>query len=60
MQKSDLPLVGGGKLPQEALPWLREVERVFPGCIRDIILVRNPKEKTTHEQSNNHTRKRRR
>jgi hypothetical protein len=60
MKESDLPLVRGGKLPKEALPWLEEVERVFPGSTQDIIIVRNPKEKTIHEQSTNHTTRRRR
>jgi hypothetical protein len=59
MKESNLPLVRGGKLPQEALPWLREVERVFPGCIRDIILIRDPKEQITNDQSTNKTRRRR-
>jgi len=40
MKESDLPLVRGGKLPAEALPWLAEVERVFPGATKDIIVVR--------------------
>jgi hypothetical protein len=37
------PLVRGGKIPPGALRWLTEVERVFPGATKDIILVReNP------------------
>jgi hypothetical protein len=42
MQASDIPLVRGGKLPQEALCWLEEVERVFPGATKDIVIVRKP------------------
>jgi len=41
MRASDIPLVRGDKLPQEALRWLEEVERVFPGAIKDIIIVRS-------------------
>jgi hypothetical protein len=37
----DFPLVRGGKLPREALPWLAEVERVFPSATKNIIIVRN-------------------
>jgi len=44
MVERDLPVVRGGKLPREALPWLREIERFFPGTTKDIILVRNTKE----------------
>jgi hypothetical protein len=39
---NDLPLVRGGKIPPAALRWLAEVERVFPGATKDIILVRKP------------------
>ena len=42
MKEGDLPLVRGGTLPKEALHWLAEVERVFPGATKDIILVRKP------------------
>jgi len=42
MKLQNFPLVRGGKLPEEALPWLAEVERVFPGATQDIILVRKP------------------
>ena len=42
MNSQDFPLVRGGKLPKEALPWLAEVERVFPGATKDIVLVRKP------------------
>jgi hypothetical protein len=42
MKRGDLPLVRGGKLPEEALRWLAEVERVFPGATKDIIVVRKP------------------
>jgi hypothetical protein len=41
MLPNDFPLVRGGKIPKEALPWLAEVERVFPGATKDIIIVRN-------------------
>ena len=34
------PLVRGGKIPPAALRFLAEVERVFPGTTKDIILVR--------------------
>ena len=37
---NDFPLVRGGKIPPAALRWLAEVERVFPGATRDIIIVR--------------------
>jgi hypothetical protein len=36
------PLVRGGKLPVAAQRWLAEVERIFPGTTKDIILVRKP------------------
>jgi hypothetical protein len=36
------PLVRGGKLPVAARRWLAEVERIFPGTTKDIILVRKP------------------
>jgi hypothetical protein len=39
---SDIPLVRGGKLPQGALRWFEEAERVFPGATKDIVIVRNP------------------
>jgi hypothetical protein len=41
LKKTDFPLVRGGKIPKEALRWLAEVERVFPGATKDIIIVRN-------------------
>jgi hypothetical protein len=39
-----LPLVRpiGARLSPEALQWLAEVERVFPGATKDIIIVRKP------------------
>jgi len=37
---TDFPLIRGGKIPPAALRWLAEVERVFPGATRDIIIVR--------------------
>jgi hypothetical protein len=40
MSPNDFPLVRGGKIPKEALRWLAEVERVFPGATKDIIIVR--------------------
>jgi hypothetical protein len=40
MKVSDIPLVRGGELPQEALRWLEEVERVFPGTTKDLITIR--------------------
>jgi hypothetical protein len=42
MNERDFPLVRGGKLPKEALPWLKEVERFFPGATKDIVIVRKP------------------
>jgi hypothetical protein len=59
MKESNLPLARGGKLPREALPWLGEVERFFPGCTQDIILIRDPKEQITNDQFTNKTRRRR-
>jgi hypothetical protein len=41
----NFPLVRGGKIPPAALRWLAEVERVFPGTTKDIIIVRKPNEK---------------
>ena len=41
MKEADFPLVRGGKIPKGALRWLAEVERVFPGATKDIIIVRN-------------------
>jgi hypothetical protein len=41
MSPNNFPLVRGGKIPKEALPWLAEVERVFPGATKDIIIVRH-------------------
>jgi hypothetical protein len=41
MKEGDFPLVRGGKIPKEALSWLAEVDRFFPGATKDIIMVRN-------------------
>jgi hypothetical protein len=41
LREADLPLVRGGKIPKGALRWLAEVERVFPGATKDIIIIRN-------------------
>ena len=41
------PLVRGGKIPPAALRWLAEVERVFPGATKDLILVRKPNSPST-------------
>jgi hypothetical protein len=41
-QASMFPLVRGGKIPPEALRFLAEVERLFPGATKDLILVRKP------------------
>jgi len=41
MKESDFPLVRDGGIPREALRWLAEVERVFPGATKGIIIVRN-------------------
>jgi hypothetical protein len=40
VNKCDFPLVRGGELSKEALGWLTEVERVFPGATKDIIVIR--------------------
>ena len=42
MSQSYLPLVRpiGARLPPEALRFIAEVERVFPGTTKDIIIVR--------------------
>jgi hypothetical protein len=40
LKEADFPLVRGGKIPKGALRWLAEVERVFPGATKDIIIVR--------------------
>src|SRR5262249_19621145 len=40
LKEADFPLVRGGKIPRAALLWLAEVERVFPGTTKDIIIVR--------------------
>jgi hypothetical protein len=45
----DFRLVRGGKLPKEALPWLEEVERLFPGATKDIIIVRKPNSPSPRE-----------
>ena len=43
MKQTDIPLVRGGKLPEEALLWLIAVEQYFPGTTKDIVIVRqNP------------------
>jgi len=39
---NDFPLIRGDKIPPGALRFLAEVERVFPGATKDIILVRKP------------------
>jgi hypothetical protein len=41
LRETDLPLLRGGKIPPAALPWLAEVERVFPGATNDIVIVRH-------------------
>jgi hypothetical protein len=41
LKEADFPLVRGGKIPKGALRWLAEVERIFPGATKDIIIVRN-------------------
>jgi len=40
MKRADLPLVRGGELSQEALRFIARVARFFPGCERDIIIIR--------------------
>jgi hypothetical protein len=41
LKETDFPLVRGGKIPPAALRLLAEVERIFPGATKDIIIVRN-------------------
>jgi hypothetical protein len=41
-ERARFPLLRGGKIPPAALRWLAEVERVFPGMAKDIVLVRKP------------------
>jgi hypothetical protein len=41
LKEADFPLVRGGKIPKGTLRWLAEVERVFPGATKDIIIIRN-------------------
>jgi hypothetical protein len=60
MQASDIPLVRGGKLPQEALRWLEEVERVFPGATKDLITIRTkPISALPRERREGHQRRER-
>jgi len=40
LKEADFPLVRGAKIPKAALRWLAEVERVFPGATKDIIIAR--------------------
>jgi hypothetical protein len=40
MKGTDTTLVRGCKLPKEALLWLVEVEKYFPGATKDIVIVR--------------------
>jgi hypothetical protein len=39
---NDFPLVRDGTIPPGALRFLAEVERVFPGATKDLILIRKP------------------
>jgi hypothetical protein len=42
-------LVLGGRIPTEAEPFLTEIERCFPGALKDaVITVRKPKAKAAH------------
>jgi hypothetical protein len=54
MKQSDLPLVRpiGARLSPEALQWLAEVERVFPGTAKDLIIVRKPISSSPREDEN--------
>jgi hypothetical protein len=48
IKASDLPLVhDAGKLTKEMLAWLTEVERVFPGSTKDIVIIRKPNAAST-------------
>ena len=40
MKEINVPSVRGGKLPKQALRWLAEVEKHFPGTTKDIVIVR--------------------
>jgi hypothetical protein len=40
LKETDFQLVRGSKIPKEALRFLAEMERVFPGSTKDIIIVR--------------------
>ena len=37
---TDFPLIRGGKIPPAALRFIAEVERIFPGATKDMIMVR--------------------
>jgi hypothetical protein len=53
------PLVRGGKIPPAALRFLVEVERVFPGTTKDIILVRPNSPLTRGDELGNPTQRER-
>jgi hypothetical protein len=43
IKASDLPLVhGAGKLTPEMLRFIDECAKYFPGCEKDIIIIRKP------------------
>ena len=52
------PLVRGDKIPPGALRFLAEVERVFPGATKDIILVRKPNSPLTRGSEIGHPNQR--
>jgi hypothetical protein len=42
MKRIDIHIVIGGKLPEAALPWLAAIEKVFPGALEGVVVVRKP------------------
>jgi hypothetical protein len=42
MKASDMPLVRGGKLTPEMLRFIAEAAKYFPGCEKDIVVIRKP------------------
>jgi hypothetical protein len=42
ISNEDIPLIRGGKLTPEMLRFITEAAKHFPGCERDIIVIRKP------------------
>jgi hypothetical protein len=42
MKPSDIPLVRGGKLTADILRFITECAKHYPGCEKDIIIIRKP------------------